>query len=86
MKFLLTLFAALSFLMPVAQADELSTVSHSCRAKSVEKFYCPVNSGWWNGPFYDSGCSVQCEDGQRANCEEASCDDGDAVPSSCSCN
>lgn len=88
MKFLLTAIATLGLLTPgFARAEEAELLGKSCRAKSIEQFYCPVNAGgWWNGPFYDAGCSVKCQEGQKASCEEASCDDGEPVASSCSCN
>jgi len=91
MKFLFTSLVAFGLLVPTfAQAEELSSSGNSCRAKSVERFYCPASGGnWWYGPYYDGGCSVKCEEGQRASCEEASCADdysGDPVASSCSCN
>lgn len=61
----------------------------SCRAREVERYYCPSFGGgqWW-GPYYDRGCSVKCAKGQRAICKEASCEDnqsGQPVDSSCTC-
>jgi hypothetical protein len=88
MKALLTAIAILMSLSATSQAAETESSSHSCRAKEIEKFYCPTYSGWWWGPYYDRGCSVKCEAGQKAVCNEASCDDsqsGEAVYSSCFC-
>lgn len=60
-----------------------------CSARAIDRYYCPVSGGgWWRGPYWDNGCSVKCQPGQKAVCEEASCDDsgnGDAVASSCTC-
>ncbi len=91
MTSLLISLAALIFFIPAfAQADDLATLGNSCRAKSIERFYCPVSgSGWWYGPYFDNGCRVQCNEGAKAVCVEASCSDdqsGESVPSSCSCN
>lgn len=61
----------------------------SCRAREVERYYCPSFGGsQWSGPYWDRGCSVKCASGQRAICNEASCDqnqNGQPVESSCSC-
>ncbi len=88
MKFLFTALVAFGMLTPnfVEANEEQNLLGHSCRAKEVRQYYCPVTQDWWNGPYYDEGCSVSCEESQRATCSEASCDDGDPVASSCSCN
>lgn len=88
MKFLFTALVAFGLLTPTfAQAsNDQALLDHSCRAREIEKFYCPVSQDWWNGPFYDAGCSVKCAEGQTATCIDATCDNGEAVASSCSCN
>lgn len=86
----LTLVLSTALLVPAfAKADEDFRARTRCSARAIDRFYCPVGGGnWWQGPYWDDGCSVKCQAGQRAVCEEASCDDsqnGDAVPSSCVC-
>ena len=81
-------FASLSFSVASAQETE-SAHRSSCRAKEVERYYCPSFGGdqLW-GPYYDRGCAVTCAQGQRAICNEASCEDnqsGQPVESSCTC-
>ena len=61
----------------------------SCRARAVERYYCPAfGGGQWMGPYFDNGCSVKCASGQRAVCQEATCESnqsGRPVESSCTC-
>ena len=86
MKLLFAALVALGLFAPnFAQASQ-DLLGSSCRAKEIQQYYCPVTQDWWNGPYYDPGCSVKCEEGQKATCEQASCDDGEPVASSCSCN
>jgi hypothetical protein len=90
--FRLILAAALLVPAFAMAQDDVSTTELTartkCYAKEVERYYCPTSGGWWNGPFYDAGCSVQCQAGQRAVCQEAGCDsrgNGDPVASACYC-
>lgn len=81
---------ALTVLVPVLShaAEMTTTSSHSCYAKEIERYYCPMYSGWWMGPYYDRGCQVSCQQDQKAVCKEASCNEyqtGEAVPSDCHC-
>jgi hypothetical protein len=60
----------------------------SCRARAIDRYYCPSFGGQWWGPYFDNGCSVKCEQGQKAVCREATCEEGQTgrpVESSCTC-
>jgi hypothetical protein len=90
MKLIITALAAIFLLNPsISSANDADLTSHSkCSARAIDRFYCPAPGGWWYGPYFDNGCRVKCEEGQKAVCQEATCEDnqsGMSVPSSCSC-
>lgn len=86
-------FAALLMVSSTAFAqgpstDAELTARSSCRARAIERYYCPTGFGDWWGPYWDNGCSVKCAQGQTAVCETATCEEGQTgrpVPSSCTC-
>ena len=92
MRFAFRVSLALAFVLSsfgFAHANTDDTARNSCRARAIDTFYCPSSNGdWWYGPYWDNGCSIKCEEGQKAICAEASCDDsrnGDYTPSVCVC-
>jgi hypothetical protein len=75
-----------AFSVAHAEGDQSTEANRSrCSAEAIDRFYCPVFGDQYWGPYFDNGCSVKCEANQKAVCISASCDDGDSVPSSCSC-
>ncbi len=69
--------------------EDSTARSHSCSARSIDRFYCPWFGGdQFQGPYFDNGCSVKCGANQKAVCKEATCEDdqsGQPVQSSCVC-
>ncbi|MES2854506.1 MAG: hypothetical protein V4692_01530 [Bdellovibrionota bacterium] len=86
---------AVAFLVPsfslssaLAQGEEAELGKSRCSARAIERFYCPTYGDQWWGPYWDNGCRVKCDDGEKAVCMEAGCTDdrsGDSYPSSCEC-
>ncbi|HVK60342.1 MAG TPA: hypothetical protein VM432_02280 [Bdellovibrionales bacterium] len=92
MQFAVRLSMTLAFVLStfaIAHAETTEATKNSCRAKAVDRFYCPVwGTDWWEGPYWDKGCTITCAEGQEAVCETATCEEGqtgNAVPSSCEC-